>query len=86
MKPIRFSQHALENLALRDISRNLAEQAIRSPDLRVPSRLPREVVTLAYHDTVLSAKAVLRVVIEETEEEIAVITLYKSTNLKKYLP
>jgi len=30
--------------------------------------------------------AVLRVVLEENDDEIAVITLYKSTNLKKYLP
>jgi Domain of unknown function (DUF4258) len=86
MKPIRFSPHALKNLAVRQIERALAESAIRNPDLRVPSRLPREVVTLAYYDTVLSAKAVLRVVIEESDDEIAVITLYKSTNLKKYLP
>jgi len=86
MKPIRFSPHALENLSIREIGKDLVEQAIRNPHRRVPSRLPREVVTLAYYDTVLSVNAVLRVVLEENDDEIAVITLYKSTNLKKYLP
>jgi len=49
MKPIRFSPHALGNLAIREIGRELVEQAIRNSDLRVPSLLPREVVTLAYY-------------------------------------
>jgi hypothetical protein len=60
--------------------------AIRQPDRREPGRPPREVVNRVYSDTVTGETMLLRAVIEETESEIAVITLYKTSKLKKYLP
>ena len=39
-----------------------------------------------YSDRVTGETMLLRAVIEETEKEIAVITLYKTSKLKKYLP
>jgi hypothetical protein len=86
MKIIRFSPHAEANLVAREISRVDAEAAIRHPDHRERGRLPREIVNQVYSDTVTGEKMLLRAVIEETESEIAVITLYKTSKLKKYLP
>ena len=86
MKPIRFSPHAEGNLVAREISRAAVEAAIRQPDRREPSRAPREIVSRVYSDTVTGETMLLRVVIEESEPEIAVITLYKTSKLKKYLP
>ena len=86
MKAIRFTPHAEANLVAREISRADAEAAIRQPDRREPARPPREVVNRVYSDTVTGETMLLRAVIEETESEIAVITLYKTSKLKKYLP
>jgi len=51
-------------------------------DLRKVARL----TGLSVVDTVTGETMLLRAVIEETESEIAVITLYKTSKLKKYLP
>jgi hypothetical protein len=45
-----------------------------------------ELVNRGYYDIVTGEKMLLRAVIEETESEIAVITLYNTSKLKKYLP
>ena len=86
MKRIRFSPHAEANLVAREIGRADAEAAIRQPNRREPSRPPREIVNRVYSDTVTGETMLLRALIEETDSEIAVITLYKTSKLKKYLP
>ena len=86
MKRIRFSPHAEANLKAREIAREDAEAAIRNPARRESARPPREIVTQRYYDTVTGETMLLRAVIEETGSEIAVVTLYKTSNLKKYLP
>ena len=86
MKPIRFSPHAETNLTVREISREDAEAAIRNPARREAASGPREVVSRSYYDKVTGETMLLRAVIEETEREIAVVTLYKTSKLKKYLP
>jgi hypothetical protein len=85
MKPIRFSPHAEDNLKAREIAREDAEAAIRNPDRRESVRPPREVVTRRYSDKVTGETMLLRAIIEETASEIAVVTLYKTSKLKKYL-
>lgn len=86
MKPIRFSPHAEANLKTREILREEAEAAIRNPARREASGAPREVVTRSFYDKVTGETMLLRAVIEESESEIAVVTLYKTSKLKKYLP
>jgi hypothetical protein len=86
MKPVRFSPHAEANLKAREIEREDAGAAVRNPERREIGRPPREIVTRRYFDKVTGTTMVLRAVIEESENEIAVITLYKTSKLKKYLP
>lgn len=86
MKPIRFSPHAAANLKAREIEREDAEAAIRNASRRETAKAPREIVTRSYFDKVTGETMLLRAVIEETENEIAVVTLYKTSKLKKYLP
>jgi hypothetical protein len=86
MKPIRFTSHAESALVDRDIARSEVELAIRNPDRREAVRPPREVVSRAYSDRVTSSQMLLRVFIEESLSEISVVTLYKTSKLKKYLP
>ena len=86
MKPIRFSPHAEANLKAREIAREDAIAAIRNPARRESARPPREIVTRHYFDTVTEETMLLRAIIEESEIEIAVVTRYKTSKLKKYLP
>jgi hypothetical protein len=87
MKPIRFTPHAEASLLAREIGRADAEAAIRqTPTRRQPTRKPREIVNWVYSDTVTGETMLLRAVIEETKSEIVVITVYKTSKLKKYLP
>jgi hypothetical protein len=86
MKPIRFSPHAEANLEAREIAREDAEAAVRNPARREAARPPREIVTRPYFDKVTGETMLLRAVIEESDNEIAVVTLYKTSKLKKYLP
>jgi len=86
MKPIRFSPHAEANLKAREIAREDGEAAIRNPARRETGRPPREIVTRGYHDKVTGEEMLLRAVIEESENEISVVTLYKTSKIKKYLP
>jgi hypothetical protein len=71
---------------LREIGRADAEAAIRQPNRREPGRPPREIVNRVYSDIVTGEMMLLGAVIEETDSEITVITLYKTSKLKKYLP
>jgi len=85
MKPIRWTKHALKKAAIREAGKMEVEQAIRQPDLIAPGNPPRRIFMRRYFDAVLQAEMLLRVVVEETEFELAVITLYKTSKLKKYL-
>lgn len=85
MKPVRWTLHALDDLAARDISREEAERTMAEPD-RVAEgrRRPRVIYQRRYHDALMGEEMLLRVVIEETELERVVVTLYKTSKLEKY--
>lgn len=60
------------------------ERTIASPDAIVPGRPPRRILMRRYFDDVLQSEMLLRVVVEETDSETVVITLYKTSNFGKY--
>ncbi len=86
MKAIRFSAHAEVQMLARDISRELVEATVREPGHRVWGRAPREVLSRLMEDGKGGKKMLLRVFVEENESEIAVVTVYKTSKLWKYLP
>jgi uncharacterized protein YuzE len=79
MKPLRWTKHALDDLAARDIPREEAERALASPDRIVEGRSPRIIYQRRYHDALLGEEMLLRVVIEESKLERVVVTLYKTS-------
>ncbi len=85
VKPIRYSSHAEKNLEERSILRADVESAIRDSDFIQPGSPPRYVACWRYFDNLLQQDMLLRVVFEEDEKEISVITLYKTSKLRKYL-
>ncbi len=85
MKPVRWSPHAIDNLADREIDRAAVEKTLANPDFVVPGQLPRLVLMRRYFDQVLQQEMLLRMVVEETSTERIVITVYKTSQIAKYL-
>ena len=84
MKPIRWTAHARKKVAAREVSMAEIEQTIARPDPIVSGHPPRRIFMRRYLDDVLQSEMLLRVVVEETDADMAVITLYKTSQFKKY--
>ncbi len=84
MKSIRWTPHAKHEAARREISENEAEETVAKPDSAAPAQPPRRIFMRRYFDSVLQTEMLLRVVIEEAETELVIVTLYKTSNFKKY--
>lgn len=86
MKPIRWTVHALQNLATREISRQEADLALQTPEFIVNSnQSARQIFMKRYFDTILQQEMLIRIVVEETSTEIVVCTLYKTSQIQRYL-
>jgi hypothetical protein len=85
VKPVRWSPHALENLADREIDRAEADKTLNDPEFEVPTQPPRRVLMRRYFDQILQQEMLLRIVVEETATESVIITLYKTSQINKYL-
>jgi len=85
VKRVRWTPHALEALAEREIERAEAERTVSEPLAVQPARRGRKLYVRGYHDGSLDRDMALCVVIEETEEETVVVTCYKSSKLEKFL-
>lgn len=85
MKPVRWSPHALQNLADREISRTAADKTLSQPEFIVPCQSPRLVYMRRYFDSLLQQEMLLRIIVEETINEIAVVSVYKTSQIDRYL-
>jgi hypothetical protein len=85
VKALRWTRHATDNLADREIDRSDADRTLVAPEFVVPDRPPRQVYMRRYFDQVLRQDMLLRVVVEDTPTELVVVTLYKTSQIAKYL-
>lgn len=84
MKKVRWTEHALQDLAAREISREEANRTLMEPDRIAEGRKPRLIYQRRYRDVLLGEDMLLRIVLEETELERVVVTLYKTSKFNKY--
>ena len=84
MKPIRWTAHARKKVAAREVSMAEIEETLARPDSIVSGHPPRRIFMRRYFDDVLQSEMLLRVVVEETDAEMAVVTLYKTSKFEKY--
>lgn len=84
MKPFRWTLHAENKLKRREIDPAEVETTLCQPDYLTVSQSSRTVYTRRYFDSLLQSDMLLRVVVEETPMEAVIITLYKTSNFKKY--
>jgi len=85
VKPLRWTSHALEALADRDIDRAEVDQTLAAPELLVVTPPRRAVLMRRYFDVRLESQMLLRVVVEEAPDERVVIRVYKTSRIAKYL-
>ncbi|MSQ97112.1 MAG: DUF4258 domain-containing protein [Gemmataceae bacterium] len=80
-KPINFSGHARFEMKRRGISQALAEATIRAPGQVVPSVKGRDI----YQSLIgRLGRLLLRVIVKEDENAYHVVTVYKTSRIKKY--
>jgi hypothetical protein len=84
MKPIRWSAYARKKAVKREVDANEVEQNIARPDSIVAGQPPRSIFMRRYSDEILGTEMLLRVVVEETDAELVVVTLYKTSKFRKY--
>ena len=82
---IRWSNHALKHLKDREIDKTEAEQTINKPGFIVPEPPDREIRMRLYHDNVLNKEMLMRIVVEKTQSEIVIVTVYKTSQINRYL-
>jgi hypothetical protein len=85
VKPVRWSSHAIQNLVDREIDRREADGTLDAAEFTLPDRSGRRILMRRYLDGLLQRKMLLRVVVEETTTEIVVVTLYKTSQIDKYI-
>ena len=85
MKSFRYSDHALTNLKDREIDRAEVDATLSNPKAKEAGQEGRQIYMRLYHDAALEKEMLLRVIVEETESELVVITVYKTSQIKKYL-
>lgn len=85
MKPIRWTPHALQNLVDREVALGEAERTLTQPEFIVPGQLPRSIYMRRYFDSVLQQEMLLRVIVEEAMTEIVVVSVYKTSQIGRYI-
>lgn len=81
---IRFAPHAMWEIEKRNISKDAAIDTVRSTHKECPGDRGRIVCQKTYFDTTLQKNMLLRVIVEEKDGIILIITAYKTSKLEKY--
>ena len=84
-RPIRWSLHAIGRLNDQAVDAATVEDVVRRPDFDVPSQESRRVRMRRYHDADSRKAMLLRVVVEESQDEIVVVTVNRTSQVARYL-
>jgi hypothetical protein len=85
VKLIRWTSHAFDNLSEREVGREEAEKTLADPEVIAPSQSGRSLFMRRYFDNVLGKEMLLIIVVEDTEVERVVVTVFKTSQISKYL-
>jgi len=85
MKPVRWTRHARGNLADREIDCSVAQATLDGPEFVVVDPPDRRILMRRYSDRVVQEEMLLRIVVEDTPSETVVVTIYKTSQINRYL-
>jgi hypothetical protein len=85
MKPVRITNYCEGRIIARKLDRNLVEQVVRSPEQVVPDDDDpnRQIRQSRFRDG-QGREKLLRVVVEENEDETVAVTVYPVSQFKRY--
>jgi hypothetical protein len=63
----------------------MAELALAEPEYQVPDPPDRLILMRRHDDTILNERMLLRVVVEDAAAELVVVTVYKTSQIQRYL-
>jgi hypothetical protein len=75
----------MKNLVDREVPRKEADKALADPERVGEGHAGRKVFMRCYFDTRLEKEMLVRVIVEETEVEIVVTTVYITSKIGKYM-
>ena len=81
----RWTLHALDALAEREIDRIEAERTLEAPEFIVLEPRERSVLMRRYFDASLARPMLMRLIVEDTSNGRIVVTVYKTSRIRKYL-
>jgi len=84
-KPLRRLVHARKNLVDREIDEIEVLRTISEPEFITPSGRNRRIMMRFYFDETLQQKMLMRVVVDEFEDESVIVTLYKTSRGERYI-
>ena len=85
MKTVRWTPHAEGKLRAREIESFEVELTVTHPDAIMPGQAPRRIYQRKYYDKMMGEEMLLRVVVEETQSELVVVTVYRTSKVRKYI-
>jgi len=85
VKPVRWTLHALDNLIDREVDREEAEETLIYPEFILPNQPQRSLLMRHYFDRVLQQEMLLIIIVEDTDRERVVVTLFKTSQFSRYL-
>jgi hypothetical protein len=84
VKPGRWSPHALRNLLDREIEREQADRTLAASELIAPGQAGRTFFMRCYFGTHSQQEMLRRIILEETTEEIVVVTICQTSQIDRY--
>jgi len=81
---IILTNHARFELKIRNISEEDVKFAVRNPQQKLPSKKGRVIIQNKYYDKIENKEMLLRIIGFERGDSFEVITVYKTSKIKKY--
>ena len=79
-----LSEHAVFEAKRRDIDEGLIRSMVIKPQQKISSKRGRIIVQGRYQDQIEDKEMLLRIIGKETIDKFEVITVYKTSKIKKY--
>ncbi|MBI5677550.1 MAG: hypothetical protein HZC52_03450 [Planctomycetes bacterium] len=79
-----LSGHAVFEAKRRDIDEGLIRSMVIKPQQKISSKRGRVIVQGRYQDQIEDKEMLLRIIGKETIDKFEVITVYKTSKIKKY--
>lgn len=79
-----ISDHAQFEILHRELSEEFIISVIRNPEQIIRLEKERRIYQSIYYDSITKKKMILRVICEERNNQLIVITAYKTSKIDKY--